>query len=294
LVLENLSVKIAGTTILLSSITEVAMDALTQPLAANISIMFTEHPLLDRPAAARRAGFAQVEMWWPYGEPVAPAAEVEALLDALAQAQVRLTGLNFFAGDMPNGERGVASHPDRQEDLRGNTRQLLAIAAATGCRAFNLLYGQRDERWTPAEQDRTAVEAVAAAAQAVRGIGGTVLLEPLAEGLNGAYPLLDPIQIINMITGPLAGHDNVRLLFDLFHIGSNGFDIVARARECAPWIGHVQIADSPGRGEPGSGSLPIRECLAALREVGYEGTAACEYKPTGPTESTLAWIGHRG
>ncbi|MER7243333.1 TIM barrel protein [Kribbella sp. NPDC000426] len=266
----------------------------TLPLSANISILFTELPYLDRPAAARAAGFEYVESWWPFPTPVASPEQVDALVAALDRAQVELSGLNFFAGDMPSGERGLACRPDRQDDLSLNTGQLLEIARRTGCRAFNLLYGQLDDRWSDAEQRATAIHAVTTAATAVAEIDGTVLLEPLARGLNGTYALVDGDDVVELLEGPLRSTPNVRLLFDLFHLGSNGVDLVAAAQRLAPWIGHVQLADCPGRGEPGSGELPIEETVAALVAAGYRGMIAAEYQPTGPTAQSLSWIDRLG
>lgn len=258
--------------------------------SANISIMFTEYPLLDRPKAAAAAGFDHIEMWWPFEVPAAEQEQVIAVEKAIEQAGVALTGLNFYAGNMAGGERGVASHPDRIDQLQANTVQVLQFARATGCRLFNLLYGQRDPRWTPREQDATAIGAIRAAATAVAPLGGTVLLEPLARGLNGDYPFTHPEPVIELLAGPLAELDNVRLLFDVFHLGSNGFDVVGGVADVAPWVGHVQIADAPGRGEPGSGTLPIRESLQALHNAGYAGVVGCEYQPTGRTEDSLGWL----
>lgn len=259
--------------------------------SANISIMFTEFSYLDRPAAARRAGFDRVETWWPWSEAVASVEAESELVDALEQGGVGLSGLNFFAGDMPGGDRGIACHPDRAHDLECNTEQLVRIAERTGCRFFNLLYGQLDDRWPEEDQHAAATSAILRAAAAVRAIGGTVLLEPLAAGLNGRYPLVDGDDVVALLTGSLAGADNARLLFDLFHLGSNGVDLVDAARRLAPWIGHVQVADSPGRGEPGSGNLPIAEILEALTDAGYCGTAAAEYQPTTPaTIDSLSWL----
>ena len=102
--------------------------------SANISIMFTEYGLLERPQAAAAAGFNHIEMWWPFEVPVADQEQVLALQDAIDEAGVSLTGLNFYAGDMPGGERGVASHADRIDQLQANTVQLLQMARATGCR----------------------------------------------------------------------------------------------------------------------------------------------------------------
>lgn len=260
--------------------------------SANISLLFTERPLLERPTAAAAAGFEHVEMWWPFAAPDPDDAEIDALLGAVQSAGVALTGLNFYAGDMGAGERGVASLPDRADELAVSTRALLRIAKATGCRFFNLLYGVRDERWTTDEQDAHAVRSIQRAAEAVAEVEGTVLLEPLASGLNGSYPLTTPSQIVDLLKGPLAGIGNVGLLYDVFHIGSNGLDIVAEVEPCIGHVAHVQIADSPGRGEPGSGELPIGDALVELAARGYRGLVACEYKPTRRTEETLGWIEH--
>lgn len=269
------------------------MTVLPFAYAANISIMFAEVPYLERPAVAHSAGFDLIESWWPFAGPVGAPAELDALIEAIDHAGVSLTALNFYSGDMAAGERGIASRPDRQDELAGNTEQLIEIAERTGCRSFNLLYGQLDDQWTESDQRATAAAAVLAAAAVVERIGGTVLLEPLTRGLNGRYPLVDGDDVVALITGPLAGADNIRLLFDLFHLGSNGVGLVEAVGRFEPWIGHVQIADSPGRGEPGSGSLPIMPTLAALAEAGYRGVVAGEYQPTRATIETLDWLPDR-
>lgn len=255
--------------------------------AANVSIMFTEVPMLHRPRAAADAGFTRIESWWPFADAVPDAAEVEAFVGAVRDAELELCALNFFAGDLPGGERGVACRPDRQHELNASIEPLVAIAEITGCRRFNLLFGQYDERWTQHHQRDTAIAAIRRAAEQVPG---TVLLEPLAYPLNGEYPLRTGDDVLALLTGPLSDLDNVRLLFDLFHLGANGADLIADAERLAPWIGHVQVADHPGRGEPGSGGLPIMDCLDALAAGGYQGCVACEYKPTRPTTETLGWL----
>lgn len=258
--------------------------------SANISIMFTELPYLERPASARAAGFDLVESWWPYDGPVAPEPEVDALVEALDRSGVRLSALNVYAGDIAAGERGLACRPDRQGDLALATDHLVGVAERTGCRMFNLLYGQLDSRWEESEQHETALAAIRCTAERVASVGGTVLLEPLTRGLNGRYPLVDGDDVVRLLDGPLAGATNVRLLFDLFHLGSNGVDLVEAAHRLLPWIGHVQFADRPGRGEPGTGTLPIEATLRALSDAGYRGPVAAEYVPTRPTAETLDWL----
>lgn len=257
-------------------------------LSANVSMLFTELPYPDRFAAAAQAGFQVVESWWPFAVPDPSAAQIDEFVRTVESAGVALGALNFYGGDIAGGERGVASHPDRQSQLAGNVRAVVAIAERTGCRLFNLLYGQVDDRWSPELQASTASVAIRSAAEAVAVVGGTVLIEPLTSGLNGRYPLLTADDVLALLDGPLKDVDNLSLLFDTFHLGSNGVDLVATAS--AVQVAHVQLADSPGRGEPGSGSLPIDETLDALKAAGYQGVAACEYKPTTDTVTSLAWI----
>ncbi|HEY3563119.1 MAG TPA: TIM barrel protein [Kribbella sp.] len=257
-------------------------------LSANVSMLFTELPYADRFAAAAGAGFRVVESWWPFGVPDPSAAEISDFVRTVSTAGVSLGALNFYGGDLPAGERGVASHPDRQQQLAANVRAMVGIAERTGCRLFNLLYGQLDDRWSPDEQDETAVAAIRSAAEAVAPLNGTVLIEPLTAGLNGRYPLLTADDVLRLLNGPLRDVGNLSLLFDTFHLGSNGVDLLATASSVP--VAHVQLADSPGRGEPGSGSLPIDATLDALKAAGYQGVAACEYKPTTDTLSSLKWI----
>jgi hydroxypyruvate isomerase len=257
---------------------------------ANVSIMFTELPYPQRFAAARAAGFAAVETWWPFDRPTPTSAEVDAVLEAVSRSGVRLQALNFYAGDMAAGERGVACRPERRHELEASVDILVRMAEETGCRLFNLLYGQLDDHRPAAVQHQAAVDAIAHCADPVAALGGTVLLEPLARGLNGAYPLHTPDDVVRTLD-QLPGVDNVGLLFDLFHLGSNGIDLVQAASRYADLIRHVQVADAPGRGEPGSGELPITATLTALRAAGYAGAIGCEYKPSTPdTTDTLDWI----
>lgn len=261
-------------------------------LSANVSLLFTELPYVERFAAAAAAGFRAVETWWPFDRPRPDQAEVRELLQAVEKSSLQLRGLNFFAGNMPGGERGIACSPERQDELLSNRGVVREIAAVTGCRRFNLLYGQYSDGADQGRrdyQDRTAVAAYRAAADAVADLGGVVLLEPLAQGLNGNYPLVDHRQVIELLAGELAGVDGLGLLFDTFHLGMNGVDLLAAIADAGPWIRHVQIADVPHRSEPGSGDLSWKLIFNALRSAGYDDLVALEYRPrTTTAESLLA------
>jgi len=257
------------------------------PVSANVSLLFSDVPYIERFGAAAAAGFDRVESWWPFATPSPAPDEVTRFVEAIEAAGVTLTGLNFWAGDMPGGDRGVAAVAGRAVELRENLPSLLAIARATECRSFNLLYGHVDD--DPESARSRAAAAIAAAADEISVIDGTILLEPLAQGLNGAYPLLTPEDVLEVIDGDLGGRDDVKLLFDVFHLASNGVDTPGAASRLVNRIGHVQFADAPGRGEPGSGVAMIDATMEALRGAGYSGTVAAEYKPTRPTAQTLDW-----
>lgn len=259
---------------------------------ANISLLFQEEPLLERPTAARAAGFERIESWWPFADAHPSRADVDAFARAVDDAGVALTGLNLYAGDMPAGERGIACRPDRRAEFDDALEVIVELAERTGCRLFNCLYGQLNDDHSPDVQAEAAVSAIAAASEAVAAFDGVILLEPLARGLNGRYPLVDGDDVIALLEGPLAaaGVQNAGLLFDTFHLGSNGVDIVDAAQRFATHVWHVQIADLPGRHEPGTGTLPIRAALEALLGSGYDGLVAWEYAPTGHTRASLDWL----
>src|SRR5919106_282082 len=136
----------------------------------NCSILFTELPLLERPAAAKQAGFEAVEFWWPFAEAVPGDADVDAFVRAVEEAGVQLVGLNFAAGDMAGGDRGLVSWPNRSQELRDNIDVTVGIGERLGCRAFNALYGNRVDGVDPQEQDDLAVENLALAGRAARRI----------------------------------------------------------------------------------------------------------------------------
>jgi hydroxypyruvate isomerase len=253
----------------------------------NCSILFTDLPLLERPAAAKAAGFDAVEFWWPFAAAVPPDPDVRAFLDAVDDAGVQLTGLNFFAGDMPGGDRGVLSSPAHSGEFRDNAELVAMIGAATGCRSFNALYGNRIPFITRELQDDTAVANLSFAADTVARIGGTVLVEPV----SGPFPYLlrtaaDVIAVLDRVRAE-RGTPNLALLADLYHLTVNGDDVAKVLAEHAGRIGHVQIADAPGRHEPGTGDIDLDGHLWQLEQAGYRGWVGLEYVPGEPG---FAWL----
>lgn len=254
--------------------------------AANLSMLFKEVPLLERPDAARAAGFDAIEFWWPFDVAVPRDGEVDAFVRAVDDAGVSLVGLNFFAGDMPGGDRGLVSWVGRESEFRDSVPVALSIAERLGCRTFNALYGNRIEDVDPAEQDELALSTLDSLADTVARIGGTVVLEPLSGA--DRYPLLtaaDAIAVLDKV-----GRPNLTLLADLYHLAVNGDDLDAVIAEHTHRVGHVQIADAPGRGEPGTGDLELNRYLGDLVAAGYKGYVGLEYKPSNDTESSLGWL----
>ena len=260
------------------------------PYLANCSMLFTELPLLERPAAAEAAGFNAIEFWWPWpDEPVPSDAKLASFVQAVRDAGAQLVGLNFFAGDLVGPDCGVLSLPDRSQEFRDNIDVAVALGEQLGVTAFNALYGNRVDGCTATEQDDLGVESLALAAVAAARIDATVLVEPISG--PKPYPLRAAADVAPVVTALRnLGHANVGMLFDLFHLANNGDDIEPAIGRFAHLIRHVQIADCPGRGEPGTGSLDIDGYLGSLEANGYDGWVGLEYKPTSDTERSLTWL----
>jgi hydroxypyruvate isomerase len=262
------------------------------PVDANISILFTELPMLERPAAARKAGFTAIEAWWPFASAAPADAEVDAFERAVRDAGVELVSLNGFAGDMASGDRGILSWPGRELEFEDNLDLLLAIGVRLGCGRFNLLYGNRQDRGDPAAQDELALDQLARAATAAQRAGATIVIEPLSGA--AAYPLRtadDVLKVIDQLPEPLAG--TALLLADLYHLCVNGEDVPAVLDRVHARIGHVQVADVPGRHEPGTGSADLDGWVRQLRGLGYNGSIGLEYAPLHSTTEGLAELASR-
>jgi hydroxypyruvate isomerase len=256
----------------------------------NCSLLFTELPIHERPAAAKRAGFDAVEFWWPFATAVPGDAEVDGFVRAVEDAGVRLVGLNFAAGDMPGGDRGLVSWPARSQEFRDNVEVTVGIGERLGCRAFNALYGNRVDGVPAPEQDGLAAENLALAARAAARTGGTVLVEPVSGAPR--YPLLtaaDALAVVDRVRTD-AGVQNIGLLADLYHLAVNGDDVDKVIADHGARVSHVQIADHPGRNEPGTGTLPLERQLADLEAAGYTGWVGLEYKPSGASADSFGWL----
>ncbi|MCH0571294.1 TIM barrel protein [Streptomyces sp. MUM 136J] len=266
-----------------------------QRFNVNLSILFTELPLLERPAAAAAAGFTAVELWWPWIDTPTPAqSELDDLRKAIEDAGVQLTGLNFYAGQLPGPDRGALSVPgEESERFRANIDVAADLAASLGCAALNALYGNRIEGVDPAEQDALALENLVLAARAASRIGATLLIEALNRPESPRYPLVSAPAAVGVVdrVNEATGLGNAAFLMDLYHLSMNGEDLPSVIERYGARTGHVQIADNPGRGAPGTGSLPLADLLDLLGKSGYDGWVGLEYKPGDrPSAEAFDWL----
>lgn len=267
-----------------------AMDAPLPPFDVNLSILFTELPLLERPAAAASAGFDAVELWWPFSVPTPADDELDALERALRDAGTQLVGLNFDAGDMPGGDRGLLSLPSQSQRFRDNVDVAVGLAERTGCRVLNALYGNRQDGVDPAEQDELGTENLTLAAAAAARIGATVVIESLNSYEAPRYPLLSAADAVAVIDRVPPGSGRLGYLCDLYHLARMGEDLPAVIARYADRIVHVQIADNPERHEPGTGELDFPALFAALHEAAYTGYVGLEYKPSTTSVASFGWL----
>jgi hydroxypyruvate isomerase len=257
----------------------------------NCSILFTELPPLRRPAAARAAGFDAVEFWWPFASPVPGDQDVDAFTTALADAGVRLALLNFAAGDMAAGERGLMALPEGSAAFRDNIDVCVGIAARTGCTVLNALYGNRVDGISERQQDQLAAENLALAARAAARAGATVVVEAINSYDNPRAILVSSRRVLDLVAlvRSAAGLANVAFLADLYHLARMGEDLTGTLAGHARDIGHIQIADVPGRGAPGTGTLDYEALFRQLADQGYAGWIGCEYLPSDPADSSTSF-----
>jgi hydroxypyruvate isomerase len=249
--------------------------------AANLTMLFTEAPFLDRFERAARAGFQAVEFLFPYAF---PAEEIRRRLDA---HQLQLVLHNLPAGDWDAGERGIACLPDRVDDFRAGVATAITYAKALGVTQLNCLAGKAPAGADHALLQRTLVENLRFAATALRTAGIRLLLEPI-----NTFDI--PGFFVNRTAQALAvldevGSDNLFLQYDLYHAQRMEGELAATLEKHLARIAHVQLADNPGRHEPGTGEINYPFLFAHLDRIGYHGWIGCEYKPATTTEAGLHW-----
>lgn len=248
--------------------------------AANLSMLFTEHPFLERFAAAADAGFAHVELLFPYAH---TADEVRSARDA---AGVEIVLFNLPAGDWEGGERGLAAVPDRVDEFRAGVERALEYADALDVPRLNCLAGLRADG-QEGDQWRTLVDNVRHAGERVAAAGRTLVVEPVNDKDVEGFLLPTTTDVLRLLDE--VGDERIRLQFDIYHVQRMEGDVTPRLRELLPRIDHVQLADNPGRHQPGTGELNFGFLFEELDRLGYAGVVGLEYTPEPDTLSSLAW-----
>lgn len=254
--------------------------------AANLTMLFTERPFLDRFAAAAQAGFKAVEFLFPYDF------EAEAIAQRLREHRLLLVLHNLPAGDWAAGERGIACHPGREAEFRAGVERALAYARVLGTPRINCLAGIRPQGVTEADARATLVANLRFAAQALKDQGIPLLIEPINTFDIPGFFLSRTRQALDIIEA--VGSDNLFLQYDLYHAQRMEGELTATLRAALPRIAHIQLADNPGRNEPGTGEINYRFLFDELDRLGYHGHIGCEYKPTDPKNPSFAWVAAHG
>ena len=249
--------------------------------AANLTMLFTELPFLDRFAAAAKAGFEAVEFLFPYAY---PAAEIRQRLDAHGLALVLH---NLPAGDWDAGERGIACHPDRVAEFREGVAQALVYARALGVKQLNCLAGKAPQGVADEVLRETFVQNLRFAAAELKKAGLRLLIEPINTFDIPGFYLNRTVQAVSILVE--VGADNAFVQYDIYHAQRMEGELAATVHKYLPRIGHIQLADNPGRNEPGSGEINYAFLFAHLDRIGYDGWIGCEYKPATTTEAGLGW-----
>ncbi len=250
--------------------------------AANLSMLFTEVPFLDRFALAARAGFAAVECQFPYE---APAAEIRA---RLADQGLAMVLHNLPGGDWAAGDRGLACLPDRVDEFRAGVARAIDYAHALGVTQVNCLAGIAPAAADAAALRRTLVDNLRDTARAFAGEGLKLLVEPINTFDTPGFFVNRTPQCVALLDE--VGEPNVFVQYDAYHAQRMEGELAATLAKYLPRIAHVQVADNPGRHEPGTGEIRFEFLFAALERLGYDGWIGCEYRPAGRTEDGLGWL----
>lgn len=249
--------------------------------AANLTMLFTEHAFLDRFEHAAKAGFEAVEFLFPY------AFSAQQIKDKLDAHKLQLVLHNLPAGDWDAGERGIACHPDRTAEFREGVAKAIGYAKVLGVPRLNCLAGKTPAGAADAVLRKTLVENLRYAAAELKTVGVKLVIEPIntfdmpgfyLHGTSQAVAILDEV-----------ASDNAFVQYDIYHMQRMEGELAATLQKQLARIGHIQLADNPGRNEPGTGEINYPFLFAHLDRIGYDGWIGCEYKPATSTEAGLGW-----
>jgi hydroxypyruvate isomerase len=247
--------------------------------SANLGFLWTDLPLLDRIAAAASAGFRAVELHWPYGVPA------ELVKQACEKHGVELLGINTPVGNAAKGDFGLGALPGRQADFAKSFHQAADYARQSDASAVHVMAGVIEPAAKP-EATETFARNLAFAAATAPDL--RLLLEPINQRDKPGYfysTIAEAAALIDHVGAP-----NIRIMFDVYHVGVSEGDILKRLERYLPMVGHVQIAAVPSRAEPDEGEIAYGAIFAALDQLGYAGWVGCEYRPRAGTDEGLSWL----
>ena len=250
--------------------------------AANLTMMFTEAAFVDRFELAAKAGFKAVEFLFPY------AFEATDIKQRLNANGLTLVLHNLPAGDWEAGERGIACHPDRVDEFHAGVGQAIEYAQALGVGQLNCLAGKAPAGVPDEVLRSTLVANLRHAASALQAAGLKLLIEPVNTFDIPGFYLNRTAQAAGILDE--VGAANAFIQYDLYHAQRMEGELAATVQKYLPRIGHIQLADNPGRNEPGTGEINYRFLFAHLDRIGYDGWIGCEYKPATTTQAGLGWL----
>ena len=249
--------------------------------AANLTMLFNEVPFLERFERAAKAGFEAVEFLFPYAW---PAAEIKSRLDA---NRLKLVLHNLPPGDWDAGERGIGCHPDRVDEFRAGVAKAIEYARALGVPQLNCLAGKVPAGVDDATLRKTFVGNLKFAAGELKKAGLKLLIEPINTFDIPGFYLNHTAQAASILDE--VGADNAFIQYDIYHAQRMEGELAATMQKFLPRIAHMQLADNPGRNEPGTGEINYAFLFAHIDRIGYDGWIGCEYKPAAATEAGLGW-----
>ncbi len=250
-------------------------------LTANLSLMYTELPFLERFAAARNDGFPAVEIQFPYDTPIA------AVQQALADNQLRCVLINVPAGDLMTGGEGLAAVPGKTAEYAAALVECLAYARALKVSCVNVLPGRCDNENKRVFYLDTFKKNLVKTADSLAPFGITTTFEAINTRDMPGFLISDAQQMVDIVEE--LQHPAIRAQFDIYHMALMGCKVCDFIDQHAEKIGHIQFADIPQRGEPGSGTLDFATIFRCIETSAYQGWVGAEYKPTRATPLTLQW-----
>jgi hydroxypyruvate isomerase len=250
--------------------------------AANLSMLFTELPFMDRFAAAAKAGFKGVEYLFPYAE------DKSAIAGRLRDNNLTQVLFNLPAGNWDGGERGIACHPDRVGEFQDGVGKAIGYAKALGNTMVNCLAGIAPKGAAPEKARETLIANLRFAAGKLKDAGLLLIAEPINTYDIPGFFLNRSAQAIALFDE--VGSDNLKLQYDIYHMQRMEGEIANTITKLLPRIAHIQLADNPGRNEPGTGEINYPFLFKHIDGLGYNGWIGCEYRPKAKTGDGLGWM----